>query len=128
MCNNKYLSVADLITSLKKLRSDSRYLATISDETIKAVLSGLADLAIQEQTKVLEENKKDLDRMDVNDPKYDRLMLTEERIAGIAGVEYTLRDLPLNISVDWKPMLNLYRSFEYDLLDFGISIHYRFKG
>jgi len=49
-------------------------------------------------------------------------------IAGIAGIEYTLRDLPLNFSADWKPMLNLYRNFEYDLVDFGVSIRYRFKG
>lgn len=49
-------------------------------------------------------------------------------IAGIAGIEYTLRDLPLNLSVDWKPMLNVYRSFAYDLLDFGVSVRYRFKG
>lgn len=49
-------------------------------------------------------------------------------IAGIAGIEYTVRDLPLNFSLDWKPMLNLYRSFEYDLLDIGISVRYRFKG
>lgn len=49
-------------------------------------------------------------------------------IAGLAGIEYTLRDLPLNFSVDWKPMLNLYRDFEHDLVDFGVSIRYRFKG
>jgi hypothetical protein len=49
-------------------------------------------------------------------------------IAGLAGIEYTLRDLPLNFSADWKPMLNVYRDFEHDLLDFGVSIRYRFKG
>lgn len=48
-------------------------------------------------------------------------------IAGVAGLEYTLRDLPLNFSVDWKPMLNLYRNFDYDLVDFGVSIRYCFK-
>ncbi|MEN8201610.1 MAG: hypothetical protein ABFS28_03375 [Bacteroidota bacterium] len=49
-------------------------------------------------------------------------------MAGLAGIEYTLRDLPLNFSLDWKPMLNLYRNFEHDLMDFGVSIRYRFKG
>lgn len=48
-------------------------------------------------------------------------------IAGIAGIEYTLRDVPLNFSLDWKPMLNLYRNFQEDLVDFGVSIRYRFK-
>ena len=30
-------------------------------------------------------------------------------IAAVAGIEYTLRDLPLNFSIDWKPMMNIYR-------------------
>ena len=47
--------------------------------------------------------------------------------AAILGVDYSLRDLPLNFSLDWKPMMNVYRSFELDLLDFGISIRYRFS-
>ena len=49
-------------------------------------------------------------------------------ISGMAGIEYTLRDLPLNFSLDWKPMLNLYRNFQEDLVDFGVSVRYRFKG
>lgn len=48
-------------------------------------------------------------------------------IAAIAGVEYTIRDVPLNFSIDWKPMMNIYRIFEVDFLDFGISIRYRFR-
>jgi hypothetical protein len=48
-------------------------------------------------------------------------------VAAVAGLEYTLRDLPLNFSLDWKPMMNAFRVFEIDLLDFGISIRYRFS-
>lgn len=48
-------------------------------------------------------------------------------LAAVAGIEYTVRDLPVNFCLDWKPMLNAYRLFEYDLLDFGISIRYRFN-
>ncbi len=47
-------------------------------------------------------------------------------VAAVAGIEYTLRDQPLNFSLDWKPMLNIYAIFEPDLLDFGLSIRYRF--
>ena len=47
-------------------------------------------------------------------------------IAAVAGIEYTLRDLPLNFSLDWKPMLNIYAKLEPDFLDFGLSIRYRF--
>ena len=48
-------------------------------------------------------------------------------VAAVAGIEYTFRDLPLNFSLDWKPMLNVYAVFEPDWLDFGLSIRYRFK-
>jgi len=49
-------------------------------------------------------------------------------LAGVAGFEYTMRDLPLNFSLDWKPMLNLFKNVDYDLVDFGLSVRYRFKG
>ena len=48
-------------------------------------------------------------------------------VAAVAGLEYTFRDLPLNLSLDWKPMLNLYADLEPDWLDFGLSIRYRFS-
>jgi hypothetical protein len=47
-------------------------------------------------------------------------------VAAVAGFEYIVRDLPLNFSLDWKPMFNLYSQLEQDLLDFGLSIRYRF--
>jgi hypothetical protein len=47
-------------------------------------------------------------------------------VAAIGGMEYTLRGLPLNFGVDWRPMANLYRETAYDLLDFGLTIRYRF--
>ena len=45
----------------------------------------------------------------------------------VGGIEYTVRDLPLSFSLDWKPMMNVYRLFEVDLPDFGVSIRYRFS-
>ena len=48
-------------------------------------------------------------------------------VAAIGGMEYILRDLPLNFGLDWRPMGNLYREFAYDFLDFGVTIRYRFK-
>ncbi len=52
---------------------------------VNAVLNDLAEAAVAKTDFLLQENKKDLDRMDVNDPKYDRLKITAERIAQIAG-------------------------------------------
>lgn len=48
-------------------------------------------------------------------------------LTAIGGIEYIIRDLPINLSLDWKPMLNLIQVMEADFLDFGLSIRYRFK-
>jgi hypothetical protein len=48
-------------------------------------------------------------------------------LTAAVGMEYVVRDLPLNFSLDWKPMANLYREMEVDFLDFGFSIRYRFR-
>jgi len=48
-------------------------------------------------------------------------------LAAVAGIEYTLRDLPLNFSLDWKPMFNIYAVLEPDWIDFGLSVRYRFS-
>jgi len=47
-------------------------------------------------------------------------------VLAVAGMEYTIRDLPLNFGLDWRPMLNIYRNSATDFLDFGICIRYRF--
>ena len=43
------------------------------------------------------------------------------------GIEYNIREIPLNFGLDWRPMLNVYQVFTYDLFDIGISIRYRFS-
>jgi glutamate-5-semialdehyde dehydrogenase len=51
---------------------------------IDNVLKYLANTAVEQAGYLLKENKKDLDRMDTSDPRYDRLTLTAERINDIA--------------------------------------------
>ena len=60
----------------------SRELALLNDDVINQILNAVADAAIAETPFILSENEKDLARMDKNDPKYDRLKLTEERLKG----------------------------------------------
>ena len=48
-------------------------------------------------------------------------------LAAVGGIEYTLRKTPLNFGLDWRPMMNVYRNFGYDFLDFGLTVRYRFK-
>ena len=47
-------------------------------------------------------------------------------VAGVAGFEYIVRDIPLIFSVDWKPLFNIIMQTDYEIVDFGISIRYRF--
>ncbi|MDB5000086.1 MAG: gamma-glutamyl-phosphate reductase [Mucilaginibacter sp.] len=57
----------------------------LSPAVIDKVLLDVAKAAIEQTNFLLQENKKDLERMDPADPKYDRLTLTAERIKAIAG-------------------------------------------
>lgn len=70
---------------LQQVLQASRKLNLVSIEKINEVLADVADAAEKNTVFILQENKKDLKRMNPDDPKYDRLMLTKERIAGIAA-------------------------------------------
>lgn len=70
---------------LKKTLEASRKLNLINDEQVKSLLMELAKAAREKTEFILAENQKDLERMDAQDPKFDRLKLTTERIEGIAG-------------------------------------------
>ncbi len=70
---------------LKDVLDASRKLNLIEDEIIQQVLLELADQAEKNTTFLLAENQKDLDRMDPDDPRFDRLKLTADRISGIAA-------------------------------------------
>lgn len=72
----------------------SRTLNLISDDKINEVLMALADAAEENCAYILEENKKDLDRMEKSNPMFDRLLLTEERLKGIADDIRNVVSLP----------------------------------
>jgi len=80
--------------TLKDVKEASRELATLSEEKINDLLLKVAGEAEKQIPFILSENKKDLDRMDPNDPKYDRLKLTEDRIKAIAGDVRNVASLP----------------------------------
>lgn len=72
----------------------SRSLLALQDETIGNILTDTAEALINNGESVLEANRRDLSRMDISDPKYDRLKLTEERIRGIADDMKNVATLP----------------------------------
>lgn len=78
----------------KKVKAATRALNLIEKETIDKVLLALADETEAQCDAILKENQKDLDKMDKANPMYDRLMLTKERIAGIASDIRNVAKLP----------------------------------
>jgi glutamate-5-semialdehyde dehydrogenase len=75
----------DYQSFFERARKATRRLAGMEPAVIQAVLAELAATLIYETDAILLENKKDLDRMDVADPKFDRLKLTAPRIQDIAN-------------------------------------------
>ncbi|WP_321479035.1 glutamate-5-semialdehyde dehydrogenase [uncultured Bacteroides sp.] len=76
------------------VQNASRKLALLNDLQINDILLAVADSAISHTSFILEENRKDLEKMDRADPKYDRLMLTEGRIKSIANDMKSVAALP----------------------------------
>ena len=46
--------------------------------------------------------------------------------AGIVGLDYKFADIPLNISIDWKPELNIISSVGYEGTGVGLSARFTF--
>ena len=65
----------------------------LTDAQKKAVLNRLAVVIEQHADLIIEENKKDLDRMPDTDPKKDRLLLNKARIADLAKSLNDVADL-----------------------------------
>ncbi|KAA6341065.1 glutamate-5-semialdehyde dehydrogenase [termite gut metagenome] len=86
--------MSKLNDTLKLVRAASRELILLTGEQINKILLAVADAAIAQTPYILAENEKDLARMDKDDPKYDRLMLTEKRIKAIAEDIRSVSTLP----------------------------------
>lgn len=98
----------DLKPLFQSVKEASRKLNLLSEEKINSILEQVAARAIERTQEILVENKKDLERMDSADPKYDRLKLTKERIEGIAADIINVISLPspLNKSLSEKRLAN----------------------
>ena len=94
-------------TFIKTLEA-SRSLSLLSEDKINKILDDLAMAAIKYTPEILDANQEDLDRMNPNDPKYDRLKLTEERLEGIASdlINVTKLDTPLGDLISERTLAN----------------------
>lgn len=84
----------DVTDALKNLKNASPAAAHLAEDKRNAVLEKLADLLLARAGDIMAENKKDLALMPKDDPRYDRLELTEQRIAGIAADTRAVAALP----------------------------------
>jgi glutamate-5-semialdehyde dehydrogenase len=73
------------LDQFKQGKNAAKIMVRLSDDKIRSVLLDLADEMISRTALILSANKKDLERMEESDSRYDRLMLTPGRIEGIAS-------------------------------------------
>lgn len=81
-----------ILPLLQKTQQASAAVRRLSDAQRSDLLNQLAIIIEQSKVLIMLENQKDLDLMDKADPKYDRLLLTESRIQGLAD---SLREVTL---------------------------------
>ena len=84
----------ELENMFRESRAAARELNRISEAKKKELLLAVADAAEAAADEILAANAKDLSRMDPENPKYDRLQLTKERLAGIASDMRSVAALP----------------------------------
>ena len=73
-----------IIPLLEKTHVASAEVRRLSDAQKKGILNRLAEILVENTEQIINENQKDLISMDLADPKYDRLKLTDARIQDLA--------------------------------------------
>lgn len=84
----------DLNKTFAAVQYASRKLSALNGEEIDRILLAVANAAEERTDFILAENRKDLERMEPSNPKYDRLMLTADRLKGIANDIRKVAKLP----------------------------------
>ena len=84
----------ELTKIFSEVKKASLQLLQLGEERINEILLAVADEAEQRAPYILEANSRDLAKMSPDDPRYDRLRLTTERIAGIAADMRKVAELP----------------------------------
>ena len=93
---------------LSHLRAAAQTLNRLPAEKLNACLRRLAELTEASIELLLAANARDLARMDPENPKYDRLLLNEERLRAIAADLRRVADLPspLNLTLEQRELKN----------------------
>jgi glutamate-5-semialdehyde dehydrogenase len=97
---------------LAAAREAARGLATLAPERSREVLERLAERTLECEQALLAANRRDLERMDPEDPKYDRLLLDPERLEAIAADLRKVARLPCPVG----------EMLEHRVLDNGLAL------
>lgn len=73
-----------LSKELQKVKAASKKLLLVDQEVIKECLLKISKKMMDSQVEIFKENKLDLEKISKEDPLYDRVMLTPERLANMA--------------------------------------------
>lgn len=84
----------NLTETFKSVKAASKSLALLSDTQRNEILMAVADTIIDYKERILVANEKDLAKMDIKNPLYDRLQLTEKRLDDIANDMRNVASLP----------------------------------
>jgi glutamate-5-semialdehyde dehydrogenase len=84
----------DCSSIFKKAREASGELVSLDVLSINRILMALAAALEEKMPVILAENNKDLNLMDISDPRHDRLKLTRDRLIGIAADIRNVAGLP----------------------------------
>lgn len=83
-----------IIPLLKSTQKASREIRALSDKSKKELLYALAELLQKESINIVEENVKDVNRLDPKNPKRDRLVLDHARIRDLITSLQQIANLP----------------------------------
>lgn len=74
-------------------------MALVEDRQRNLLLEHLADAILANRQNLLDANRQDIEQMDSNDPLYDRLLLTPDRLQGIASDVRHVASLPSPLGI-----------------------------
>jgi len=80
--------------TFERVKRASKSLALLNDGQRNEILNAVADAIIEQKERILEANTQDLAKMQKDNPLYDRLLLTESRLEGIASDMRDVATLP----------------------------------
>ena len=80
--------------TFERVKRASKTLVLLTDQQRNEILNAVADAIISNKERILAANEKDLAKMDVKNPLYDRLQLTGKRLDDIADDMRNVASLP----------------------------------